>query len=107
MSNKGRNLYRLVLKTFERSILSEKGVNNLKRYLGVQFRMARTNGTDGNTIDEAEVLQYIEEYATLVQDIQNRKALLNSYNIGIPSDEREKTMNERAAQYVGLKLPRH
>jgi hypothetical protein len=31
--------------------------------------------------------------------------LLASYNIGIPSDVREKEMNRRAAQLVGLRLP--
>jgi len=31
--------------------------------------------------------------------------LLLSYNIGIPVDIRERDMNKRAAQLVGLKLP--
>lgn len=31
--------------------------------------------------------------------------LLLSYNIGIPVDEREKNMNVRAAQLVGLSMP--
>jgi hypothetical protein len=31
--------------------------------------------------------------------------LLLSYNIGLPVDVRERDMNKRAAQLVGLKLP--
>ena len=31
--------------------------------------------------------------------------LLLSYNIGIPVDQREKDMNARAAQLVGLQMP--
>ena len=31
--------------------------------------------------------------------------LLLSYNIGVPVDQREKDMNQRAAQLVGLRMP--
>lgn len=35
----------------------------------------------------------------------NMQELLLSYNIGVPVDQREKDMNQRAAQLVGLRMP--
>lgn len=46
-----------------------------------------------------------KRYRFLLESVQNRQMLLASYNIGIPIDVREKEMNRRAAQLVGLRLP--
>ena len=42
---------------------------------------------------------------TLLPIARSLKDLLLSYNIGIPVDKRERDMNARAAQLVGLQVP--
>eukprot|EP00890_Picochlorum_soloecismus_P006158 jgi/Picsp_1/6543/NSC_03886-R1_hypothetical protein CHLNCDRAFT_144503 [Chlorella variabilis] len=54
--------------------------------------------------DEKKILKG-KRYRFLLESVQNRQMLLASYNIGIPIDVREKEMNRRAAQLVGLRLP--
>jgi hypothetical protein len=54
--------------------------------------------------DERKILKG-KRYRFLLESVQSRQMLLASYNIGIPSDVREKEMNRRAAQLVGLRLP--
>lgn len=39
-------------------------------------------------------------------DCPRVQELLLSYNVGIPVEQREKRMNERAAALVGLAMPR-
>ncbi|WPT14998.1 hypothetical protein PSENEW3_00002939 [Picochlorum sp. SENEW3] len=46
-----------------------------------------------------------DAYEFLIHKIHSRQELLLSYNIGLPVDVRERDMNKRAAQLVGLKLP--
>jgi len=37
--------------------------------------------------------------------LPHMQELLLSYNVGIPFDQREKHMNAKAAEFVGLRLP--
>lgn len=98
-------MYRLVLRTFRRIVISQKNKDIWSEYIQQEFRKPSIKVNVRDQGEAERILQQTKEYALLIRNVRERRDLLHSYNIGIPIDQREREMNRKAAKYVGFIMP--
>ncbi|KAL4418885.1 hypothetical protein ABPG77_010054 [Micractinium sp. CCAP 211/92] len=97
-----RQVLRTLLRAVDRSITPATGDRQWRQYVLAEFR--RTD-TQADPAERQRALQDARDFAFLINSVREHKELLLSYNIGIPVEQREKDMNARAANMVGLQVP--
>ncbi|KAL4854270.1 hypothetical protein ACK3TF_004963 [Chlorella vulgaris] len=93
-----RQVLRALLRAVDRNITSASGNRQWRDFVLAE---ARRWEQLGGSADRQMALQQARDYAFLINS-----ELLLSYNIGIPVEQREQDMNKRAANMVGLQMPK-
>ncbi|PRW50770.1 hypothetical protein C2E21_5640 [Chlorella sorokiniana] len=97
-----KQVLRSLLRAVDRNITSATGSKQWREFVIAQFRRG---AAQDDSADRQAALQEARDYVFLIESVREHKDLLLSYNIGIPVDQREKDMNARAANLVGLQVP--
>ncbi|KAL4443321.1 hypothetical protein ABPG75_011058 [Micractinium tetrahymenae] len=97
-----RQVLRTLLRAVDRSITPATGSRQWRQYVLTEFRRGEAQA---DPAERQRALQEARDYAFLINSVREHKELLLSYNIGIAVEQREKDMNARAAQLVGLQVP--
>jgi hypothetical protein len=101
MAKEPRAVYRTLLRAINKNITRINGDGKWEEFVKAQFR--RNLGRE--EVVQRQWLAQASDYARLIDNIRENRELMLSYNIGIPVDQRERDMNAKAAQYVGLQMP--
>ncbi|EFN56657.1 hypothetical protein CHLNCDRAFT_144503 [Chlorella variabilis] len=98
-----RQVLRALLRAVDRNITGATGNRQWREFVIAEFRRGEQLA---DPAERERALQQARDYAFLIHSVREHKELLLSYNIGIPVERREKDMNVRAANMVGLQFPK-
>eukprot|EP00252_Welwitschia_mirabilis_P011801 TRINITY_DN26230_c0_g1_i1.p1 TRINITY_DN26230_c0_g1~~TRINITY_DN26230_c0_g1_i1.p1 ORF type:complete len:106 (-),score=29.09 TRINITY_DN26230_c0_g1_i1:229-546(-) len=96
-------VYRDMLKAVRKHIGKDGPKLHFQDYIKEEFRKSKY-------IEDSSVLQQklklAHNYASLLNSVHHHKDLLFSYNIAIDREAEKKSVIEKSAKRVGLKLPK-
>ncbi|DBA94060.1 hypothetical protein WJX77_011840 [Trebouxia sp. C0004] len=102
--SEARQALRQVLRAVDQHLTSVNGNKQWRDHIIQEFRRA---ATISNPELRRQKLREAKDYAHLVTSVQEHRALLLSYNIGVDREqERRKLMSDTAAR-VGLRMPKY
>lgn len=102
--SEARQALRKILRAVDQHLTS---VNGNKQWRDHVIKEFRSTANIANPAAQKQKLQEAKDYAYLVNSVQEHRALLLSYNIGIDREqERRKLMSDTAAR-VGLRMPKY
>ncbi|KAL3151518.1 hypothetical protein ABBQ38_012517 [Trebouxia sp. C0009 RCD-2024] len=102
--SEARQALRKILRAVDQHLTSANGNKQWRDHVIKEFR---STANIENAATQKQKVQEAKDYAYLVNSVQEHRALLLSYNIGIDREqERRKLMSDTAAR-VGLRMPKY